>query len=132
MRLKDKVAIITGGAQGIGAGIARSFAKEGAAVVVADINKQKSDVLVSQITDASGRAIFVSCDVSDRDQVDTLLARTLETFGRLDILVNNAALVHHPDSNKHFLELSAETWLKALEARRLKIEDLMNPGQRLW
>lgn len=114
MRLKDNVAIVTGGAQGIGAGIARNFAKEGAAVVIADINQEKSDALVSQITEAGGRAIAALCDVSDREQVDTMLARTLDVFGRLDILVNNAALVHHPASNKHFLELSADTWLRAL------------------
>lgn len=114
MRLKDRVAIITGGAQGIGAGIALRFADEGAAVVIADINEEKSKTLMSRITESGHRALFVNCDVSDSDQVDSLFARTMREFARLDILVNNAALVHHKKSNVHFLELSADDWLKSL------------------
>jgi len=111
MRLQDRIAVITGGAQGIGAAIAVRFAQEGAKVVIADINEEKAKMLVSQIQDS----IYVLCDVSDPDQVERLFRRTLETFGKLDILVNNAALVHHPDSNKNFLELSTKAWLRALE-----------------
>jgi 3-oxoacyl-[acyl-carrier protein] reductase len=114
MRLEGKTAVITGGAQGIGAGIARRFAEEGAAVVIADINEEKSKTLTSQMTESGHRAIYVICDVSDSEQVDTLFARTMEAFGQVDILVNNAALVHHPDSNKHFLELPADAWLRSL------------------
>ena len=114
MRLEGKTAVITGGAQGIGAAIVIRLAEEGASVVIADINEKKSKALTSQIAEAGGRAIFVICDVSDSDQVDTMFASTMAAFGRLDILVNNAALVHHPASNKHFLELSAEDWLRAL------------------
>jgi len=114
MKLKDRVAVITGGSQGIGAGIAQRFAEEGAMVVIADINEEKSKMVISRLTAPRHRAIFVVCDVTDSNQVDNLFARTLEKFGRLDILVNNAALTHHPDSNKHFLELSTEAWSKAL------------------
>ena len=114
MRLEGKTAVITGGAQGIGAAIVIRLAEEGASVVIADINEKKSKALTSQIAEAGGRAIFVICDVSDSDQVDTMFASTMAACGRLDILVNNAALVHHPASNKHFLELSAEDWLRAL------------------
>ncbi|HSG42187.1 MAG TPA: SDR family oxidoreductase [Anaerolineales bacterium] len=114
MKLENKIAIITGGSQGIGAGIAQRFAEEGAAVVIADINEEKSKELTSKLTASGHRAIFVVCDVSDSTQVDNLFSRTLEEFGRLDTLVNNAALTHHPESNKHFLELSTEAWLKAL------------------
>lgn len=115
MRLQNRIAVITGGAQGIGAGIAIRFAQEGAKIVIADLNEEKSKALVSQLKELGSEAIYVLCDVSDAGQVENLFNKTLEAFGRLDILVNNAALVHHPDSNKNFLELSAKTWLRALE-----------------
>ena len=110
MRLQDQIAVITGGAQGIGAAIADRFAQEGAKVVIADINEAKASALRARIPDS----MYVLCDVSDADQVDHLFRQTLDAHGRLDILVNNAALVHHPDSNKNFLELSSRTWLRAL------------------
>ena len=111
MKLENKIAVITGGAQGIGAAIATRFAQEGAKVVIADINEEKAKALVSQIP----ASMYVLCDVSDEDQIDSLFSQTLQAFGRLDILVNNAALVHHPDSNKNFLELSTKAWLRTLE-----------------
>ena len=114
MKLQNKIAVITGGAQGIGAAIATRFSQEGAAVVIADVNEEKSELLVTKIKASGAEAIYVLCDVSNSEQVDELFKKTLERFGRLDILVNNAALVHHPDSNKNFLELSAEAWLRAL------------------
>lgn len=115
MRLKNRIAVITGGAQGIGAGIALRFAQEGASIVIADLNEEKSKSLVAQFNETGADAIYVLCDVSDAAQVDNLFNKTIEKFGRLDILVNNAALVHHPDSNKNFLEISAKAWLRALE-----------------
>jgi 3-oxoacyl-[acyl-carrier protein] reductase len=111
MRLQDRIAVITGGAQGIGAAIAARFAQEGAKVVIADINQEKAEALVSELQNS----MYMLCDVSDAGQVESLFGRTLEAYGRLDILVNNAALVHHPDSNKNFLELSAQAWLRTLE-----------------
>ena len=113
MKSQNKIAVITGGAQGIGAAIVTRFAQEGAAVVIADVNEEKSKLLVTEIHGSGAEAIYVLCDVSNSGQVDELFKKTLERFGRLDILVNNAALVHHPDSNKNFLELSAEAWLRA-------------------
>ena len=115
MRLQNKVAVITGGAQGIGAGIVTHFAREGAKVMIADLNEEKSKMLVSQLKETGADAAYALCDVSNEGQVANLFEKTLETFGRLDILVNNAALVHHPDSNKNFLELTPKTWLRALE-----------------
>ena len=111
MKLQNKIAVITGGAQGIGAAIAERFAQEGAKVVIADINEGKAKALVSQIPDST----YVPCDVSDADQVERLFSRTIEAFGRLDILVNNAALVHYADASRNFLELSTKTWLRTLE-----------------
>ena len=110
MRLAGKVAIITGGAQGIGGGIASRFAREGASVVIADVNAEKGKANTAEIAADGGTARFVACDVSNVAQVDTLFTETVSHFGRLDVLVNNAALVHHPASNRHFLELSEEAW----------------------
>lgn len=115
MKLHNKIAVITGGAQGIGAAIATRFAQEGATVVIADANEEKSKLLVSEIKTRGAETMVVLCDVSNSGQVEELFDKTLERFGRLDILVNNAALVHHPDSNKNFLELSAKAWLRALD-----------------
>ena len=115
MRLKDRVAIITGGAQGIGAGIATRLAQDGALVVIADIYEEKSEQTAAHIGESGGTATYVLCDVSNAEQVDNLFARTIEDLGRVDVLVNNAALVHDPGSNVNFLELSESAWLRALE-----------------
>ncbi|MCC6613460.1 MAG: SDR family oxidoreductase [Anaerolineae bacterium] len=115
MRLKGKVAVVTGAAQGIGAGIALRLAQEGAAVVIADIDEGKAARSATEIAGyGAGAAIPVVCDVSNAEQVDALFRQALENFGRVDILVNNAALVHHPGSNVHFLEVTDETWQRAL------------------
>lgn len=110
MKLKDKVAFITGGAQGIGAAIAARFASEGAKVVIADINEEKARALASQLEGS----MYVSCDVSNPEPVENAFKKAIERFGRLDVLVNNAALVHHPASNRNFLELSLDAWSRAL------------------
>jgi 2-hydroxycyclohexanecarboxyl-CoA dehydrogenase len=89
-RLDNQVAIVTGGGAGIGRGICEVFADEGASVVVAGRTKSKLDHVVASIEAAGGRALAVSCDVNDRDQVEAAVGATISTFGRLDILVNNA------------------------------------------
>ncbi len=93
MRLQNKVAIITGAATGIGSGIAKRFAAEGAAVVVDYVGKPgTADPVVNAIKAAGGRALAVAADVSDPAQVADLVAATVKTFGSLDILVNNAGI----------------------------------------
>lgn len=89
MKLKDRVAIVTGGSQGIGRAIADKFAEEGAAVVIADINGPGANAAAAALP----RAIGIAVDVSDPDQVQQMVAKTVETYGGLDILVNNAAIV---------------------------------------
>ena len=92
MRLKDKVAIITGGAHGMGEAEARLFAKEGAAVVIADLQQKEGETVAADISANQGRAIFVQTDVTSEAAWDHLIATTIATYGRLDILVNNAGI----------------------------------------
>ncbi len=90
MRLKDKVAIITGAGSGIGRGIALAFAKEGAKVVVADWSEQGGKETVKQI---GKEAVFVKTDVSKAEDIDKMAKTCLDKFVRIDILVNNAGIV---------------------------------------
>ena len=90
MRLKDKIAIITGAGRGIGRAIAIRFAEEGAKVVVDDVNDTLGTATVSTITKAGGDAMFVNADVSDTKAAETLISTTVNTYGSVDILVNNA------------------------------------------
>ena len=92
MRLKDKVAIITGGAHGMGAAEARLFAKEGAAVVIADVLQKEGEAVAADICASQGRAMFVKTDVTSETAWDHLIATTIATYGKLDILVNNAGI----------------------------------------
>ncbi len=92
MRLKDKVAIVTGGAHGMGEAEARLFAKEGAAVVIADMLSKEGETVVSEITAIQGRARFIRTDVTLEADWQHLISETISAFGRLDILVNNAGI----------------------------------------
>ena len=92
MRLKGKVAIITGGAHGMGAEEARLFAREGAKVVIADIREEDSRKVEAEIAEAGGEAMVVMLDVSQEDQWERAVAEVVAQFGKLDILVNNAGI----------------------------------------
>jgi NAD(P)-dependent dehydrogenase (short-subunit alcohol dehydrogenase family) len=92
MRLADKVAIVTGGANGMGAAESRLFAREGARVVVADVRDGDGKTLVDQITGAGGRAHYAHLDVTQETEWQHVVSFTVETFGKLDILVNNAGI----------------------------------------
>ncbi|CAN5289776.1 SDR family oxidoreductase [soil metagenome] len=91
MRLKGKTALITGAAQGFGFGIAETFVREGARFAVLDLNGDKAEEAARAI---GGEAFAVTCDVAKADSVDTAVARVIATFGRLDIVVNNAGTTH--------------------------------------
>jgi 3-oxoacyl-[acyl-carrier protein] reductase len=92
MRFNGKIAIVTGAGQGIGEAYAKALAREGAAVVVADINGEKGRAIAAEITSGGGRATFVETDVSSPESADELAARTVSEFGAIDYLINNAAI----------------------------------------
>src|SRR4026209_3041139 len=91
-RLRDKVAIVTGGAAGIGRATAVLFAEEGAKVVVADPSMTEGEECVKQIRDHGGEAIFVETDIANEDDCRRVCDEAVRNFGRIDVLVNNAAV----------------------------------------
>jgi len=109
MRLEGKVAIVTGGGSGFGEGIARRFAEEGAKLVVNDIDDVGGERVAGAIAKAQGQgsAICVRADVSDNAAMGDLIKRTLERFGRIDIMVNNAGTTH---INGPMLDVSEEVF----------------------
>lgn len=105
MRLKDKVAIVTGAASGMGAATAKLFASEGAKVVVADLLEKEGSDVVAQIGAAGGEARFQKLDVTSEADWDALVADTIGAWGRVDVLINNAGVSgSHPDI------LNTATW----------------------
>src|SRR5262245_8583398 len=106
MRLKDKVAIVTGSGSGIGRATAELFAQEGARLVVADLVGERAQETVQRITGAGGLAIAMEVDVSQKETVEAMVAQTLAHFGRIDILINNAAR----SSTNDILEFEEATW----------------------
>jgi 3-oxoacyl-[acyl-carrier protein] reductase len=109
MRLSDKVTIVTGAAVGLGRAAAARFAREGASVVIADINESEGSALAGQLASQGLKAVFVRTDVSKEDQVKALVDSTVARYGRVDVLHNNAAiLLSDRDSIVH--ELTLETW----------------------
>ena len=89
-QLDGKVAIVTGGGSGIGKGIAKAFVEEGCSVVIAARNAQRLDAAAKDLKTARGTVISIPTDVTDEEQMISLFSKTMDQFGRLDILVNNS------------------------------------------
>ncbi|PHN03433.1 glucose 1-dehydrogenase [Flavilitoribacter nigricans] len=104
MRLKNKVALITGAGSGIGLQTALRFAEEGAKVVAVDIQEVNGDVVVDMIRKKGGEAAFCQADVSKAKDCERMVAFAEETYGRLDILFNNAGIMHSQDDNAETTE----------------------------
>jgi NAD(P)-dependent dehydrogenase (short-subunit alcohol dehydrogenase family) len=109
MRLKDKVALVTGGASGIGKATAELFAREGARVAVADFSAEGRET-VQAIKNAGGEAIFLPVDVSDSGQVARMVEAALEAYGRIDILFNGAGILYYGT----VLETDEQAWNRVL------------------
>lgn len=109
MRVQDKSIIVTGAGQGIGEGIAKRLAEEGAQVVVNDINAALGEKVVAAIQAAGGRASFFQADVTKSDQVKALVQAAIDRHGKLDAMVNNAGWTHR---NRPALEVSEEEFDK--------------------
>ncbi len=93
MKFKGKVALITGGASGIGAQTAKDFAKEGAKVVILDIKKNEGKSIEREINDNGGEALFIKCDVSKKDDVESAVKSAFEEYGDIDFLINSAGIL---------------------------------------
>lgn len=112
MRLKDRVAIITGGARGIGKKISQTFLKEGASVYIFDVNQEEGARTVCELQPAyDGKVIFFKVDITDEKSVEQSIEKIIEAEGRIDILVNNAGITR----DNLILRMSLEDWKKVID-----------------
>jgi len=106
MKLLNKTAIITGSRRGIGKAIALALAKEGASVVISDVSQEDCQKVATEIQNAGGKAVAIKCDISSKAEILSMVDKVISEFGRVDILVNNAAI----GVIKPFVRLTEEDW----------------------
>jgi len=109
-RFAGKVTIVTAGGSGIGAATAQRFARDGAAVVVADLSGTRAEAVASSITASGGRAVAIKMDASESSAVERTIRLALDTFGRLDVMMNNAGLAEPAPLD----EISLESWNRVI------------------
>lgn len=122
MRLNGKVAIITGAARGIGKATAEKFLKEGASVVICDISQEQVDTAVNELKSISENIAGIKVDVTNRAEVDEMVKFTLEKFGKIDCLVNNAGIT----ADNTLLKMSEEEWDRVIN---INLKGVFNCGQ---
>lgn len=110
MDLENKVAIITGARRGMGKADALLLAKEGAKVVVSDVSLEDCQSIVDEIKNNGGEAMAFQCDVSNKNEVENMVAETIKKYGKIDILVNNAGIIQY----KPFVDITEEDWDKIM------------------
>ena len=106
MKLKDKVAVVTGATKGIGLGCAQEYIKEGAKVVLTGRSRDLGEAAAREICKDGGEALFVACDVADSSQVNALIEKTVDHFGKIDIMLSNAGI----NGKAEFLDVTEEDW----------------------
>ncbi|MBD9455014.1 SDR family oxidoreductase [Rhizobium sp. RHZ02] len=111
--LDGKVCIVTGAAQGIGAAILRTFARAGATVVGCDIDVARGQRIVDDLTTEGARALFIVCDLGSGEAVQTVVRRTVEHFGGIDVVVNNAAIL--PDPALPITDFPEADWMRIID-----------------
>ncbi len=111
MKLQGKNALVTGSAVGIGKGIALELAKEGANIAIIDIQDEKAEKVIAEIEDLGRKATFIHCNVTDPDAVQSAFDASVAEFGHLDILVNNAAIIH----NAKVIDIEIKDWHRVLD-----------------
>jgi len=116
MKLKEKVALITGSGQGIGRSIATLFVKEGAKLIINDIIEERAEMFSKELESQGNLAIPIVADVSNIKQVETMVEKAVNKFGRIDILINNAGISYKKDGLRiPLLEISEEQWDSVLD-----------------
>lgn len=113
MRLEDKVAIITGAGQGLGRAYALRFALEGARVIVADVREDKANEVAREVQSLGGEGLAIGIDVSDPESVREMVSQTIERFGHIDILLNNAAIFSTIEM-RPFEKIGLEDWNQSM------------------
>ena len=111
MTFVNRAAVVTGGASGIGREVARRLARHGAAVAVADINREGAEAVAAALAEDGARAEAIACDVSRPEQADAMIARAVAAFGGVDILVHSAGV----GVERSFLDTSPEEWQRILD-----------------
>jgi meso-butanediol dehydrogenase / (S,S)-butanediol dehydrogenase / diacetyl reductase len=116
-QLKDRVIVVTGAGSGIGAGIATGLAARGAKLMIGDINEDAAKKVADSISSAGAQAVAFKVDVTNRANVQALIKETVNTFGRLDVMFNNAGIIEHAT----FLEMTESGWRRLMDVNGLGV-----------